>query len=384
MTSPSSVDHYNQILLQISCILSIIGSLTVMSICYTKRMIEKQKGKYLIFWLSFSDFASSLIYLISSFSLTETDQEKNSKKCQILALLGIFFPVASFLWTDFIAYYLYSMIVSRKFKTDLEWKQLLKSFHLISWGVSGVCILIVGIFQHAGRSIHNGSGSGDDDDGGDGPHGGDNTGGWCWVAASSSQSLLVWEIIGGKFIEWISAFLILPYFYFVTARTLINLDRSWSHMVDDRRRVTRATKTLRGGDLWETLTSTTSSLRYSIQMYFYPDSVTGGGGGGEGGQAPLLHERENDDEEPFEGDGNESCSTHPSQSPQSSEHPLETSHRDLKHQRGEEAHTPKFRKFYAKMVSAPSPSSLILLGSCSNFIFYCPNLGIHENHYLRH
>jgi hypothetical protein len=378
-----SVDSYNKILLQISCTLSIFGSLTVMFICHSKGMLEKQKGKYLIFWLSFCDFSSSLIYLISSFSLTE--EENNSKRCQIYALLGIFFPVASFLWTDFIAYYLYSMIVSRKSKTELEWKQLLIYFHLISWGVSALCILIIASFQHAGRSNESNEG--------------DNTGGWCWVAASS-KSLILWEIIGGKFIEWISAFLILPYFYFITARTLMSLDRSWSNMIIDKKRVPTKTRS----DLWESVTNTTASVRYSIQTYLYPDLLTETGAA-QVPYAPLL-KRTRDQEEGYhnseedheaEGGGgvedDMSSSTHQSHSPQSFQPSLET-HRtvhDTKQLRYEETHnTPKFRRFYAKMVSPSLLISLSLdltspalaIGSCSNFILYCPDLGFNENHNL--
>ena len=67
-------------------------------------VLQKRKGRDLIFWLSFTDFASSVIYFLSSF---ETDDDgKNTDLCQTYALLGIFFPVASFLWTDFIGGFL--------------------------------------------------------------------------------------------------------------------------------------------------------------------------------------------------------------------------------------------------------------------------------------
>lgn len=211
-------DNVNLLLLRLSCFLSILGSLIVMLVCKTRKILEKQNGRHLIFWLSFSDFSSSFIYLLSSFLIK--DNNENTIQCKVFALLGIFFPVASFLWTDFIAYYLYSMIVSRKFKTEKEWSNLMTYFHIISWGLSAFCILIVASFDHAGRSEENGNV--------------DNTGGWCWVMASS-KTLILWEIIGGKLIEWMSAFIILPYLYFITARTLVNLDNSWTNFVENNK-----------------------------------------------------------------------------------------------------------------------------------------------------
>lgn len=314
-------DEYNNILLRISCILSILGSLLVMFVCSSKQILIKQKGKYLIFWLSFSDFASSIIYLLSSLS---NDLEHNSLKCKIYGLLGIFFPVASFLWTDFIAYYLYSMIVSRKQKTEKEWKQLMTYFHLISWGVSTLCIAIVASFGHAGRS--------DSEE-----H--DNTGGWCWLNASS-KTLIYWEIIGGKFVEWMSAFIILPYFYFVTARTLMKLDQSWSNMVTKNRALPKSQS------IWNSVSSTAANLRFSLQNYLRqgPDVSAG----------PLLESNEGDmaeytDESSYYPDERHSfeddeVTLNESTFLVQSNSPTKASNID------EVNNTPKFRRFYAKMV----------------------------------
>ncbi len=67
-----------------------------------------------------------------------------------MALLGIYFPVASFLWTDFIAFYLYQAVVNRT--SQMEWKTLLTIFHVTAWTLSGVIILLVAVFDRAGRS----------------------------------------------------------------------------------------------------------------------------------------------------------------------------------------------------------------------------------------
>jgi hypothetical protein len=195
-------------ILRVSCILSILGSIIVMIACRFPKKMWKKKGRQLIFWLSVSDLATSIVYYFSSYE----NGDNNSNLCQTTALLGIFFPVASFLWTDFIGFYLYSLIHSRKLTTDNEWKNLMILFHIMSWGIAGLCITLVGGFGHAGRSQSNDNA--------------DNTGGWCWVTTSKYSNLILWEIIGGKFVEWLSCFLILPYLYYSTAKTLIQLDIS--------------------------------------------------------------------------------------------------------------------------------------------------------------
>jgi hypothetical protein len=312
-----------------------------MFVCNSKQMILKQqKGKYLIFWLSFSDFASSSVYLFSSISLTDRDHRDNSNKCQAFALLGIFFPVASFLWTDFIAYYLYSMIVSRKVKTESEWKLLMLYFHIISWGVSALCILIVASFEHAGSAD---------------TEAGDNTGGWCWVAASSN-SLIFWEIIGGKFVEWLSAFIILPYFYWITARTLMSLDQSWTQMTErNKKRSNKST-------IWDSLSTTTLSLRFSLQTYFHPEASPS--------VDPLLgsndeDDDDDDDDEFTEGDSEKRGSFLSSGRQQTTDTTNSHAHERIKFDeptKVDECHnTPKFRKFYAKMVQSTFFSLLTAL-----------------------
>lgn len=195
-------DVVTTFILRISCVLSILGSLIVMTACRFPETMRKKKGRTLIFWLSVSDFGTSVVYFLSTFE----NSEQNTPTCKTLALLGIFFPVASFFWTDFIAWHIYITIAERKIKTDQDWNRIMMIFHILAWGCSGLCISIIAIFDHAGR-------------------GEDNTGGWCWVEASD-KSLIYWELIGGKFVEWSSCFIWLPYMYFLTIRTLYVLEQS--------------------------------------------------------------------------------------------------------------------------------------------------------------
>ena len=175
---------------QTSCVLSMIGStLVVLTWAYPVEN-RKKHGRILLLWLSVSDFMSSLVYLTQTFT--------DNAACEAMALLGIFFPVASFLWTDFIAYFIYLVIVNRG---TYDWNRLLRLFHIVTWSLSSIIVIIVGSSGHAGRA----------DDGDDATF--RNTGGWCWIKGGSSQDRFIWEIVGGKFIEWTSYLIIIPAFY---------------------------------------------------------------------------------------------------------------------------------------------------------------------------
>lgn len=188
------------VLVQISCLASMIGaSLVALSWAYPVSNRTKH-GRILLLWLSCSDFFSSVVYFIQTFTLSAPGE---GTYCRTMALVGIFFPVASFLWTDIIAYYLYCVVIYRKFYTDSEWKSLLRRFHIIAWSIPLLVVVIVSVYKHSGRSSTY-----------------SNTGGWCWVSGNSRLDILIWSIIGGKLIEWVSCFVILPYFYIKAALRL--------------------------------------------------------------------------------------------------------------------------------------------------------------------
>ena len=192
------------IILCISCCLSMIGSscvgLTTLYPVENRRKI----GKVLLFWLSISDFFTSFIYFIQVFD----PDESNSDFCKAVSLLGIFFPVSSFLWTDLIAYYLYSVIANRNNGEAINWDLRMKYYHFFVWGVSGFIITIVGFSNRAGRDIGNS---------------------WCWIRDSNPSSLFVWELVGGKLIEWTSCFIILPVFYALAAWQLRKIEQTDSN-----------------------------------------------------------------------------------------------------------------------------------------------------------
>lgn len=196
-------------LIQLSCVLSMIGSaLVIFTWAYPKENRTKP-GRILLLWLSVADFLSSLFYIIQTFGSVTNDDSV----CQALSLLDIFFPVASFLWTDFIAYYLYLVVHYRSVHFVIPWDTLLRFFHALAWSVSLLVVLLVGLTNHAGHNSTT-----DDDQA-------DNTAGWCWIEADSKKERFVWELIGGKLVEWSSGLIVIPFFYISVARKLYDIDR---------------------------------------------------------------------------------------------------------------------------------------------------------------
>jgi len=146
-------------------------------------------------WLSVADFFAALNYSIIG-------HHDNETSCRAQALVGIYFPVASFLWTDCIAWYLYQIIAVHSFdgNGEVEHPKLFPVFHLICWGVPGVIVIFVGSF------------------GAEGLYDGENTGGWCWIEEQSTKGYLaMWELIGGKLVEWVSVCIFVPYLYITSA-----------------------------------------------------------------------------------------------------------------------------------------------------------------------
>jgi hypothetical protein len=107
------------IIIIISCILSLLGGLVLMLTCLAPANRRKH-ARELLFWLSFSDTITSVTYIVSVMF------PKDQLFCKATALISIFFPVASFLWTDIIALYLYAIVVSREFRNEKEWRSIMR------------------------------------------------------------------------------------------------------------------------------------------------------------------------------------------------------------------------------------------------------------------
>lgn len=159
-----------------SSILAMIGSLMVIFTWAYPKPNRVKPGRILLFWLSIADFLSSFFYFLSAFDSLK------SRYCTELALLTIFFPIASFIWTDIIAFYLYLVVKNRSSKMPYNWKYLLIIFHILAWGISGLFIAVVGFSGKAG-------GNNDDQV--------SNTGGWCWIKYQGNRTdTFIWELVG--------------------------------------------------------------------------------------------------------------------------------------------------------------------------------------------
>lgn len=187
--------------IMISCSLSIIGSSLVALTSLYPSENRKKPGKVLLFWLSISDLLTPTIYLVDS---VLHKYNTNVGFCEFVSLVGIFAPVASFLWTDIIALYLYTVVVNGKSYSTVEWKTFLVGAHLIAWSIPLILIIAVGVTGHAGRGT-------------EGP-------GWCWIKGSNSDDIFLWQLIGGKIVEWTSCLLILPVLYFRAVHRLVQLE----------------------------------------------------------------------------------------------------------------------------------------------------------------
>jgi len=207
----------NHISTGLGCTLSIIGSLSIIISYYILPI--KGNGRELLAWLSLADLLAAINYIVPV--VLNIEPSDYSNYCKSQALIGIFFPVASFLWTDCIAWYLYKVVIQH-IETDgysayQNHRNIFPMFHLISWGIPAVLVILIGAMNKAGQYTHT-----DDDH----PSAPINTGGWCWIKSQNQKDLIIWEIIGGKAVEWSSAVIFLPGIYALIVHKISHLTTS--------------------------------------------------------------------------------------------------------------------------------------------------------------
>ena len=159
----------------------------------------------------------AIVYLLSS---TIPGGAQPGRLCTWLGLAGIYFPVASFLYTDAIAVLLWRTVSAPHRRLNRRLFSIVT--HVTCWLLPACVVLAVALAHKAGYT-------------GDGRI---NTGGWCWISADGG-SVLLWEVIGGKAIEWLSSIVLVPFFYYRVYRALLP---AWS-----ARRAARAGLTPRPG-----------------------------------------------------------------------------------------------------------------------------------------
>ena len=185
----------------ISCILSFAGSLMIIvAYCLIPKL--RKPARRLILWLSVADLGTTTVFMLNLTACS--DCQNCSQTTQLFfTISGIFWPVASCLWTDCIGLYIYGA------STGKSWinltKRLFITFHLISWSIPLILgQMVFGLYFSDSYSVEFTS---------------HYTGGWCWVDSLSLQlsSKIVIETMSYGFMLFI---------HIVTYRRLQRMQRS--------------------------------------------------------------------------------------------------------------------------------------------------------------
>jgi hypothetical protein len=219
--------------------MSFVGATMIMAISLCDRHLRRQPGRRVIFCLSLADAASAVVYSLTPL-LRRLDGAAFTSLCDLQALAGIFFPVASFVWTDCLAYVVYSgssaaVNVLQAPRSKASEQLRFAFFCLLSWGVPSLCVGFVAGFNREGFSNPNTQETA--------------TGGWCWIKRvnqsddpgtlinnSPEEDQLVWEVIGGRFVEWTSIFVIVPLLYLLTHARVRRVIIAWAGSSQRRER----------------------------------------------------------------------------------------------------------------------------------------------------
>jgi len=121
-----------------------------------------------------------------------------STLCKIQAILGMYFPIASFIYTDGIGLMIYLSVRGTHTKNDLY--PLIKYFHIMALMIPLIICVIISEKDVAGPSDSFGTGV-------------------CWIPYEHKE----WRLLGGKVIEWLSWIFVLTT-YFTTLYRIQRLD----------------------------------------------------------------------------------------------------------------------------------------------------------------
>ena len=152
-------------LLYVSSSLSIAGTSLVFLDHWRNPKVWARPARRLLTWLCVADFVTALAYLFPA--------SDSSHACTAQATVGIYAPVASFMWTDCIALYVYWIVSSLKRRTWLlrSSRQVFWVFHAVCWTVPGIACLAVLLSGHAGKNENT------------------ETSGWCWIKTTADDDV---------------------------------------------------------------------------------------------------------------------------------------------------------------------------------------------------
>jgi len=167
-TLPDNEANIVVILTKVTCGLSICGAGSII-LCYLTIVNLKNKLlKDLVIGLSVCDLGTGIVDILPSYAV-----------CKAQAILGMYFPMASFIYTDSIGLMIYLSVVELKTKRDLN--SMLKYFHILAFTVPLILCIIIIVYDVEGDD--NGFGTG-----------------VCWIPYKYQN----WRLLGGKVLEWLS------------------------------------------------------------------------------------------------------------------------------------------------------------------------------------
>ncbi|XP_053500175.1 G-protein coupled receptor 157 [Ictalurus furcatus] len=186
----TDVAVYEQVVVLLSCVLSALGSVLVVS-TYAKWPDLRTTPRQLLVFLSVADFLSAVSYSYGVYKVFNA----NTWDCVTQGAISTFSNTSSFFWTVAIAVYLYIFIVQ---SSQRQADSLVLYFHLISWGVPLAITVAAVSMQKIGYDASEVSV------------------GWCWISIEEDDHVL-WMLLTGKIWELL-AYVILPLLYILIKR----------------------------------------------------------------------------------------------------------------------------------------------------------------------
>lgn len=145
-------------LLELTCYSSAACSFCTMGACVYSKNTQNcfNLPRELLFWLSWTNFLSCLVYLVSFSSFAANDKSA----CELVGALAVFFSIAESLWIDMIVFYIYHTISSLRAGTEEESNyvsifdeknsSLTSACHGLLWGTSLIMALVLLVSGHTG------------------------------------------------------------------------------------------------------------------------------------------------------------------------------------------------------------------------------------------
>lgn len=179
-------NRINEYLTTVTAGLSFFGTLFIIISFFVWKDIRTTSRRILVY-ISVADFCTSVatIAAITSFWI---NRYESRKVCLAQSILGTLSVLCSFMWTVFMATFLYISVCK---KNSILAEKLMLLFHAFGWGIP---IVIVCIAVSKGKLGDNGNKV---------------TSGWCWVSKTLEwNDQVLWMLLAGKLWEIIAYFVI--------------------------------------------------------------------------------------------------------------------------------------------------------------------------------